>query len=323
MPDEEVIVADTRTNEDLDKLVDSNEVASNRSGPTMTEEAPKASSVPSDDGFEFTHNGKAIKATREQLLKWAQQGYDYPQRAQKLNQEKAKWDQEKQSWEKQWGHYKQIDEFAQKNKDWWNHVVQGWNSRGGQQVPIPGAPQGQQTIPNGQGSLQGQNGAGTPQYDQWGQKFQTLEQKLSQIEPFIAEFQQERLQSKERAADETLEKEIKSIREKHSDLDWDSLDDNGKKLELRILEHAQATGIPTFRAAMRDMLHDELVMKAQSQGKLAVTKGIQTRSKLGVLGESPTPIGRMTPRAPQNIRKTSYEQLQQEALEELRSGGSR
>ena len=123
----------------------------------------------------------------------------------------------------------------------------------------------------------------------------------------------------EQKQDQALDQEVQSIREKHADLDWNTLDENGKHLELRVLEHAQANGISSFKAAFRDLLHDDLISRAASQGKLAIAKGIQNRSKLGVLGESPTPQKGM-PTPNRNMRTTSYEDLEADIREEIRRG---
>jgi len=292
--------SDVRTDAELDRLADDSDKATNRERPMSEPEAkPKASE---SEEFEFIHGGKPVRGTREQILKWAQQGYDYPQRAQKLNQEKAKWEQEKQKWEQSWGIYKQIDEYAAKNKEWWDFIQKGWQNRGAVSQPATAS----QEIP---GQIPGN--------DPYAPKFQLLEQKISQLEPLVSQFMEEKKLLHEKAEDEKLDKEIKSIREQHADLDWVSLDENGKSLELRVLEHAQKNGIPTFKAAFRDLLHDELITKAQSMGKLAVAKGIQNRTKLGVLGESPTPT-KGVPVKNRDIRKTSYEELEQDIREELR-----
>lgn len=288
---------DLRTHADLDLLADNDSKATNRERP-MAEEKEKPETKQTDQ-FEFSHGGKTVKGTREQILKWAQQGYDYPQRAQKLNQERAKWDQEKQQWESQWGVYREIDNFAKQNKDWWDTVQRSFQTRG--QAPTP---------PNGQIPANG--------HDPYAPKFQLLEQKLSQLEPLVQQFVEKERTLHEKTEDDKLDQEIQTMQSAHSDLDWNTLDENGKSLETRVLEHAQKSGISTFRAAFRDLLHDELVSKAQSLGKIAVAKGIQNRTKLGVLGTTPTP-GRKMPQQTRDIRKTSYEELENDIREELRA----
>jgi hypothetical protein len=313
MPENEVentsAGADVRSNEELDALADKTDTATNHERPMREAEKPAEKEKAPDETFEFTHNGKPIKATREQLIKYAQQGYDYPQRAQKLNLERQKWEQERQNWEKQWGVYRQIDDYARQNQEWWNLVQNAWSNRSNPQTLASAQPNDPIAASN-----PGQN-------DPYAPRFQVLESKLSQLEQLAATIAEEKRIQQEREQDQKLDSEIQSIRQQHSDLDWDSLDENGKSLEMRIMEHAQATGIPSFRAAMRDLLHEQLVGRAESLGKLAISKGIQNRTKIGVLGESPTPTKAM-PSQPRDIRKTSYEELEREIREELRSGRS-
>ncbi len=297
--DENDVSPDERTPEQLDSIADNLDTPRNSPERPMSAPAEKnnAPDVKEETTYEFTHNGRPVKATKEQLIKWAQQGYDYPQKTQKLNQEKQAWEQQRQDWEKKWGTYRQIDEFATKNQDWWNFIQQQWQARG-------------QQPPAGAGGAPG----AAPQGFDPNRLKEELETKLMSTidEKFFQPIRQQE-------EDAQLDNEIKSIRDKHANLDWNSLDENGKHLEMRILEHAQANGIQSFRVAMRDLLHDELVSKAEAQGKIAVSKGIQTRTKLGVLGESPTPT-RGVPTSNKPIRNQTYESIMDEIRDELKSG---
>lgn len=301
---QESTAPETHSEEYLDSLADG--VDKPRNSERAMTAAPKEAAPSKEEMFEFVHNGKTIKANKEQLIKYAQQGYDYPQRAQKLNQQTAKWNQERADWEKKWGIYKQIDDYARQNQDWWNFINQQWQSRGSFNPQSANAPANTGT------GTQGDPVAAHP-------KLAALEQRLQQFEPLINQLAEDRRLAHEKAEDEKLEQEIQSIRNEYKDLDWDSLNEEGKTLEHRVLEHAQATGINSFRAAARDLLFDQLVTRANSQGKLAVAKGIQQRTKLGVLGESPTSV-RTMPKSSKDIRKTSYEELEAEVREDIRAG---
>ncbi len=303
---DESVVPD-RTDAELDALADNADKATNRDIPMH--DAPAKSATPAAPGatgetFEIVHNGKTIKGTREQILKWAQMGYDRPQFAQKINAEKAKWEAEKAQKQQQWQVYEQVDAYAKQNKEWWDHVQKAWSTRG-QPGGVPATATANAPVAQ----------------DAYNPKLQALEQKLSQFEPVVQKVSQFYQDQQQRIEDENLDREVKSIRGEHADLDWDTLDENGKSLELRILEHAQSKGIREFGIAFRDLLHKELLNKAQGQAKLAVAKGIQTRTKLGVLGETPTPSSLWNRNSqPKDIRKTSYEELEQEIREELRAG---
>lgn len=297
-PDELEISPDTRTTEDLDKLADQSEIARNSE---RAMNAPKENKAPAakEESFEFEHGGKKVKGTRDQIIKWAQMGYDRPQAMQKFNQEKQAWENQKKQWESQWEVYKQIDDFAKSNSDWWKYVESNWQNRTNFQPgqPAPGAP------------------AHPPQIDP---RLQSFERELSEIKPVVSEIKTALQTWQETREDQELDSEIQSIRGQHKDLDWESLDENGKSLETRVLEHAQQNGIRTFKTAFRDLLHDELLNRAEASAKLAVSKGIQQRTKLGVLGQSPT-SKTQAPQRTKDIRKTSYEELEDEIRQELRA----
>jgi hypothetical protein len=278
-----------RSTEELDKLADHEQTARNSERPMEEEKTPPVK----EEVYEFSHNGKTVKGNKEQFIKWASMGYDRPQFQQKINQERTKWEEDKKNWENKWGVYRQIDEYANQNKSWWDFIQQQWNSRG--------------TTPQA-----------APQVaDPLAPKFQSIEEKLSKFEQFLQTQEEQKVLAQKEELDQNLETEIQSLRQAHKDLDWDTLDENGKSLELRILEHADSNGISSVRAAMRDLLHDDLVQKAQSAGKIAVSKNIQAKTKLGVLGESPTPQ-RLPVKSNKQIRDTSYEEIMDEIREELR-----
>jgi hypothetical protein len=73
-----------------------------------------------------------------------------------------------------------------------------------------------------------------------------------------------------------------------------------------------------FRAAFRDYYNDHLLGKAKEEGKELVSKELQKRTKLGILGESPKPSKGLTVAA--GVKNKSYNDLVQEALAELNGG---
>ena len=125
---------------------------------------------------------------------------------------------------------------------------------------------------------------------------------------------------KQQSEDQTLAKDIESIRKSFSNIDFDTPDENGKSLETKILEHAMGMGLDGskpghFRAAFRDYYHDQLVSLEREKGKELVSKEVQKRTKLGILGESPKPTKGL--KVAENVRDKSYEDLVREAREEL------
>lgn len=281
------------SDERIDELTNSSTDSNAREIPmTREEQAPS----PKDELMEFVHNGKPIKGTREQIIKWAQQGYDYPQKTQKLLQERTAWESDKKKWEGQWGSYRQIDEWAKTNPDKWMAIQNSFQqAHSGQPVPAAN--------PN----------------DPTAAMIQSLKAELGQVKGIAHTWQEQMAASKQKEEDQKLDQEVQSIQEKYKDLDWKAPDENGKSLEYKVLEHARENGIKSFNTAFKDFYHDELIARAENQAKQNVSKGIQTKTKLGILGESPTPKkSSFTPA--KDVKNKSYESLESEALEELRSG---
>jgi len=280
---------------DVDALynqIESEGAASREIPMTAPPEQPKADPKPQTvQEYEFTANGKPIKAPIDKILQWASQGYDYPQKMAQLKQQAQEFEQKQQlyqQWEKK---YKPIDEYIQENPDWWNHVEESWNNR-------------TQTALDPNNPLS--------------KEFANLKNELGELRKFKEEISNERLNQKRQSEDEKLSTEIKSIRDQFQNLDFDQVDASGKTLEFRILEHAQANGISSFKAAFRDFYHDHLMKLAEERGKEAVQKDIQKKTKLGLLGTSPTP--RKGLNDADNVKAKSYEALMQEALDELGIG---
>lgn len=284
--------------EQIDQLVD--RVDSPKEAAPEREMTAQPTPKETIEEYKFTHNGKEINATKEQLIKWASQGYDYPQRMQKLNQERLQWDSQKQEWEKKIAPYRTIDDWAAKNPDKWTQLQQSWQSASNGQVP--------------------QNNQGIPQAidPAYLQKIQNLEQRFQQFEPAVNGLLENLSTQKAAQEDEALDQEIKSIQEKYKDLDFNSIDDNGKSLEYRVLEHASKIGVKNFTTAFRDLLHDELISRAQAQAKQNVSKNIQVNTKLGIIGKSPTPTKGIN--QVKDVRNKSYNDIEAEIHEELRSG---
>jgi hypothetical protein len=238
--------------------------------------------------IEFNWNGKQIKApiTDPRVRQWASQGYDYAQKMADFNrrqQEIASREQELT------GRYGAIDEYVRQNPQFWDHVTQEW-----QKTQL-----GNQIDPN------------SPIV----KELQTLKSEIGQVKEFKQTLEKERLAIQEQQEDQALAQEIGSIREQYPDIDLAAPDANGTSLEHRVIKHAIDNKLSSFRAAFRDLLHDDLVKRAEDRGKEAVNKELQKRQKSGILGTSPTPTKGSSPL--DNIKNLSYEALNELAKQEL------
>lgn len=242
--------------------------------------------------YELTVNGKPIKANREQVLKWASMGYNAPTTQgtlkKQIDQMKSQIDQYKSYDET----YKPIDEWAKKNPEKWKELFYTWQT--------------------------GQHNT------QFAQLPPDVLQKLDQTQTLMNSLLQEREQQKIQAEDQALDTEISTIKKDAKEkwaIDLDRADDTGKTGEQKVLEYAHQNGIPTFAAAFKVFYHDDLVRTAEERGKTAVNNGLQKQARDGFIGKTPTPTKGIT--SPQNIRARGYNDLANEAVEELVASGWR
>lgn len=259
-------------------------------GPSAPAETSQPEPAPSE--FEFDWNGKQIKVpyTDPRLKQWVQQGYDYPQRMAELNQQRTKWDQERQEFEKKVSPYKTIDEYARQNPEWWSHVESQWQNRHGQGA----APEGGKLPPE-------------------------IQNQLKEFSEFKKSIEEKELLQQRQQEDSVLDKEVRSIRDQYKNLDWDTLDPStGFNLEQRVLDHAVQNGIKSFRAAFRDYNHENLLKLEKERAMEGFTKETQKRTKLGLLGTSPTPLKGIRPA--ENVKTKSYDDLLREAKDEFGIG---
>lgn len=232
--------------------------------------------------WEFDWNGKKIAPDHpDKLKKWASQGYDYAQKMESFKQKQAEVDRIKNEYSK----YKTIDDYVKQDPKWWEHVEESYNNRLASEDPI----------------VQRVNGM--------------LQEKLAPFEQLIAQKQEQETQAKIQKEDETLQGEIKSIRERYKDLDFDTPDAEGKSLEYKILEHGSRHGFPSFKGAFLDFYHDQLEKMWESRGREAISKDSEKRQKLGLSSTNATPKRKSTDDF--DIRGKSYNQILDEIVQSL------
>jgi hypothetical protein len=262
-------------------------------------ETPAAPEPPAWKGDEwaFDFNGKRVVPTSvDQLRVWASQGHNYSQRAAELNKREASF----KDLEGKYKPYAEVDDYATKNPEWWQHVQESYAKRG-QEVPD----QVNQLPPELQAALK------------------PFQEKLSQVDAFLQQQQQAREAEQQEALlkeqtrqDEALSTAIEEIRAKHPNIDLNARDESGETLEYRVLKHAAENGIGTFRAAFRDYLHDQLVESEKANAERAKLKAGEQEKRQGLLGRSPTPK-KVPDDAPANVRGKSYEDITRDIHREL------
>lgn len=225
------------------------------------------------DDWKFSWNGKdIIPDSRDKLMTWANQGYNYSQRMGELNKTHAQRMAEVQAaeakareLEQKYAQYDTVEQYAQKNPEWWQHVQQSFANR---EIP-------QGLDPNLAKVL-------TPLQQEIGQikEFMTTQQQLAE---------QARVAAEHQSQDQALDAEIESFRKSFPNIDLSARDESGKTLEHRIYEHGTSIGTSSFRAAARDLLFDQLANQNGAQTRLQAVQTQQAKAKAGLLGTTQAP----------------------------------
>ncbi len=273
---------------DVDQIL--SEVNGQSADIPMTSEPQGSPQAAQEPEYEYTARGQTIKEPLSAILKRASQGYDYSQVMNDLNRQKQELDMK-------FKNYAEVDQFAQQNPDWWNYVVQQYSSRGGQ------APASQEQTQEQQGERE------LPP------ELNAIKSELDELKQFKNELLQEKNRQMQEAEDAKLVQEIDEIRKQYPNLDLNRVDESGKTLEVKILEHGVQNNIKSFKTAFRDFYHDELVKRAREEGIELAKKDVARKTKLGLLGESLTPTKQLTEAT--NLKNRSYDDLTKEALAEL------
>lgn len=284
------------TPEQIDSYLNEIESTPTHDIPMKGEAAPEADApgTPANtiEEWELKVNGQAIKAPRDKVIQWAQMGYDAPKRIGELNQKLQGYQTKESEWktlEEKYQPYREIDDYMSKNPDFWKHVTESW------QTKAKGADAAQPAHP----------------------ELAAIKNEFGEIKNFLNELKTEKQAQAVVKEDESLDQEVRSIREQYTNIDFDQKDAEGKSLEYRILEHATKSGIGSFKTAFADFYLPNLLKQAEERGKETQVKDVQRRNKLGLLGVSSTP---KTAPPQKSIREKTYNDIEREILDELKSG---
>lgn len=268
------------TEEQADALLEN--IDAPESGP-IQEEQPQAT----PDEWELTVGGKQIKAKRDQIMQWAQMGYDAPNKIRKFTQELEGWKQKEAQFKEWHEKYGPVDEYVRQNPQFWDHVTQSWQNR---------------------------NQLLNDQSNPLASMVQQLQAQVQDLVQYKSQIEEQRTQAQMQQEDQAYQQTFEDIRKQYPDIDFVTPDDEGKSLEYKVLEHAQNEGIKNFKTAFRDFYHDELVKRSESKAKESVSKEKVKNTKLGILGVTPTP----TKRASNDHKGKSWHELADEVKDELK-----
>ena len=316
MPELDMSAVPTSASE-ADALVSAIESPEGATQDTTQEVDPQASEQPktaAEKRYELIRKGVKREFTPEEMIPFAQKGWDYEEKMREFHQNRATLlAQERQNWEKQFdatkhpkfqelekqlSRYREVDDYIKRDPQWWNTVQEAYQQR-----------------------LQEQGTAtptAHPVIDQLQKQVETLSQFVNSQQE-RERLEQEKARFVEEATkDAELDNQVAEYREKYSHFDWNSRDESGLDLENRILQHAITNKIGSFRAAANDYLHDEHLKRHEVSVKEQTGKEIKKQTKLG-LGPVTDKPSREIKRI-SNVRSKSYDDITQDALDELGVG---
>lgn len=285
--------------DDVDQLLSDIEAPGEEramTGPAVTEEAPAPAAEQTWNGEEwgFDHNGrKIVPDSRDKIKTWMSQGYNYSQRMGELNKTHAQRMAEADAKYKPLEPYLEVDEYSKSNPEWWAHVQESYAKRSQPRNLDP---------------------ALEPIIKPLMERVEKAESFIGEQQKAKAEADEVKRQENELKEDQALEGEIESIRKKYPNIDLASVDESGKPLELRVLDHAAKLGTNSFKAAYLDLLEDKLLDLAKANGREQIAKDKVTQARKGVLGQTQAPTKGLSQTS---VRGKSYDQLTSEALAEM------
>lgn len=254
----------------------------NESGQQQTQQQAQQQAI---QEYAIKYGGKEIKAPIEKILRWAEQGYEAPQKIGELNKQLESWKTKEQQLKEIESRYKTVDDYVKQNPDWWKFVQSQYENQIGQA----------QQNPNNQ-------------------YINELKSEFEKQKSVLDTLMKEREESRIKQEDEAYNKGFEELKKQYPKVDFNSVDEAGKSLEYRVLEYANQNGINNFTTAFKDYYFDELVKIKETEAKEKLIKDKQANTKLGILNVSSTPTPK---RISDNVKGKSYGDLEREALAEL------
>lgn len=272
------------TEESADELLSSIEAPAGEEQAAPQGDLAQSQQQQAAQEYAIKYGGKEIKAPIEKILRWAEQGYEAPQKIGDLNKQLESWKTKEQTFKELEGKYKPIDDYARQNPAWLQHVQEQFAQR----------EQQRQADPNNQ------------QYTQ-------LQSQFEQQKTILDQLMSDREANRIAKEDEQYNQGFENLKKQFTKVDFNSVDESGKSLEYRVLEHANKKGINDFTTAFKDYYFDDLMKIKETEAKEKLMKDKQANTKLGILNYNSTPTPK---KVGDSVKGKSYSDLEREALAE-------
>lgn len=258
--------------------------------PTPESQPPVEQPAPTPQMYKLSRKGLEKEFPIDKVVQFAQQGWDYNERMSEFNAASQKFQQEQAAHKESLARlqqYQEVENYIKGDPTWWDHVRQSYQQKLSEQ--------GQPALPLNHPIIQ------------------QLQDKVEGIEKSFQEKEQALVQQ---AEDQQLDGAIASVRESYPDFDWKQTNDQGvSALEQQVLTHATQEGIGTFRAAFRDLFHNQLIKRTEVKSREALGTEIQKKTKQGIGPVTKQPVTQM--KAVKNVAGLSYDEITNSALAEL------
>ena len=219
------------------------------------------------DGSQFKmkfRDKEIVPPTREQLVNWAQQGYGYSQRAAELNTREAAL----KKLEESTGQYQKLAEAFDANPQFKQQIMKLY------QDTISGAAAAQAA--GDQSGVQANN-------DILKQIQPLIQQAVAPFQQKAQQFDEFQKQMANRAADESLTKEMEALKEKYKEHDWNTEDEGGHTLMWRILNLANDKGLTDPEDGYRLYMFNNVAERSRADALRGEAKRIEEQKRLGVV----------------------------------------
>lgn len=256
---------------------------------TATDPAQAAADTFLADQFALKFRGKTIvPKTKEELLNYAQRGYNYDQRVKEVSEREARLKDQ----ETRYGQVAQLSDLFEQNPEFKAAVYDIFHRFQSGQIS--------------QGQANAELSAESQQSDiERHPVVQQLREKLDRLETGYKSWE-------EKQATEAVEKEIEEIKTAHADEDWTTPDaETGETLEIELLKHADKNGFKNLEQAYRDLRYDQIIANTKAQALKDAEAAKAQAAKAGVVAK-----GGNAQTVPQKTipRTATYDQIAQQAL---------
>lgn len=203
------------------------------------------------DQFAYKYKGNVYyPKDKDHLIALAQKGHAFETNQEQLNRQLREIEEHKQKYDP----YKQLDEFASQNPQFWNKVQE----------------------------LYGQFQNGNLQQDQTNQIDITQHPAFKELQKKNEEIARRMEEDDIRKADEEIDRQLNSLMDKHKQYDWKT-DEGYGNLGVRVMRHALEKGYPDIESAFNNLMGDDMRIRAEMESKKKAAEEQKKSNKAGIV----------------------------------------